>query len=183
MESYNDERQSTETCFKLECGHAFHTRCVIQVLTRTNHKCPACNKHKTPEQEIKRAEYIRNAVSKIKRTEGVRIAKTEYATATKDYADSVRQLRKDVREWAKNRAIELNVYEYRTYWCSSKTAVRNAAKTAANTMGFDYKAALNSRDTERYGWRNTKVADNVLFGKQSRVNDYRLMHPTVWCRI
>ena len=46
MEEYQDEKESTETCFKLECHHAFHTKCIMECLLKSKSACPLCNKDK-----------------------------------------------------------------------------------------------------------------------------------------
>ena len=53
MQEYGDERSHTETCRKLRCGHAYHTDCIIEFLSHSNHRCPACNEYKTPEAKFK----------------------------------------------------------------------------------------------------------------------------------
>ena len=52
MKYYQDSRDQTPTCFKLECDHAYHTKCIVASLQKTQHKCPQCNSHKTPEQVL-----------------------------------------------------------------------------------------------------------------------------------
>ena len=52
MTSFNDSRLSTSTCYKLECGHSFHTKCIIGCLSIDRKKCPSCNDRKNPSTEL-----------------------------------------------------------------------------------------------------------------------------------
>jgi len=182
MADFRDERASTETCFKLECGHAFHTRCIVQFLTRTEHKCPSCNKHKTPEQQIERAGVIHKLLKEISKDERVRIAKSEFMNATNEYKVVLSQVRKEAREWAKARSAELQIPKFRGYWKSSITAVKTAARDVAAEKGFKYTGALNADDriNRTYGM---KLAESIIFGKTSSINDWRLKHPRIWATL
>jgi len=182
MLDYKDERAGTETCFKLDCEHAFHTKCIVQFLTRTEHKCPSCNQHKTPEQQIERAGVIRNLLNEIKKDERVKIAKAEFISATTEYKSVIHQIKQEAREWAHARSKELQINKFKSYWLSSVTAVKTAAKEVAAEKGFKYTGALNADDrtNQRYGM---KLAEQVIFGKTSSYNDWRLKNPRIWARL
>jgi len=66
MEEFNDQRESTETCLKLECGHAFHSRCIIAYMRRTDFDCIQCNRHRTPEVQLEEAGLCAQAIEAFK---------------------------------------------------------------------------------------------------------------------
>jgi len=179
MREFQDERASTETCFKLECGHAFHTKCIIQFLTRSNHKCPACNEHKTPEQQLERSGMIHILLKKIKRDERFRLAKAEYIVASKEYKQVLSQLKKETDEWVKKRSAELKFPEIRKYWKSSVSGVRSTAKEIASEKGFQYVGAVKAQD-RKPGMYRMKLVDYVLFGTNLFFDNWRLVNPRIF---
>lgn len=66
MEDFNDERQSTETCYRLDCGHAYHTRCIFQYLQETEYQCLQCNVHRTPRDEIEMTGLIAQTIEDLR---------------------------------------------------------------------------------------------------------------------
>jgi len=183
MKVFRDEADGTETCHKLECGHAFHTKCIIEFLTKTKQACPGCNKIRPPEKELEIAGLIRSTLSKVKNDERVRQAKQEYSTGKEEYKAALKQLKKDGKEWLNKRVEELKVKEYRSYYYSSANAVIKAAKEVAKEMGPKYIAALNSdrRPTDRWG---PSIAQTTIFGgNPPGFRDWRLRHPAIWIRL
>lgn len=85
MEDYNDERPSTETCFKLECGHAFHTRCIFQYLRETEYECLHCNVRRTPREEIELTGYIAQALEDLRADPEVRRLRREVEEAVAEF--------------------------------------------------------------------------------------------------
>jgi len=67
MQDYNDSRESTLTCFKLECGHSYHTKCIIMALSKTKHQCPLCNKEKSIQDKVEEQAYIKKILRKVSR--------------------------------------------------------------------------------------------------------------------
>jgi len=186
MREFNDPNVSTDTCFKLECGHAYHTRCIVEFLTRTEHKCPSCNQHKTPTETVELDGVIVNAVKQIKKDDRVRLAKHEYQEARSEYKAVISQLRNDVREWAKTRCNELKFAEHKNYYNQAASNVTTTAKTVATELGPSYVGALKSGLTARMRgdrW-SQNLAKKELFGTHvPGYRDWRLRNPTVWFRI
>jgi len=186
MREFRDEQESTETCYKLECGHAYHTKCIVQFLTRTEHKCPSCNQHKTPKETVELDGVIVNAVKQIKKDDRVRLAKHEYEEARSQYKAVISQLRNEVREWGKNRANELKFAEHKSYYKQAINNVTTTAKTVASELGPSYVGALRSGLTTRLRenrW-GQNLAKKELFGTHvPGYRDWKLRLPTIWFRI
>jgi plasmid stability protein len=180
MLEYNDERQSTPTCFKLECNHAFHTKCIIEVLSKTQHKCPSCNKHKSPEEQIERAGVIRNLLKEIKKDDRVRQAKHEYSSVTKEYSEKLSGLKKELKTWARKRAEEVGLHDDKKKWLSSIAGVKKAARQVASEKGFKYTGAMEADDRINNRRWGITTAEAAIFGKSARIHDYRLKYPRVW---
>ena len=147
MKEFKDEEEGTETCHKLECGHAFHTKCIVDFLTKTSQACPGCNKTRPPEKQLEIEGLIRKTVSHVKNDVRVRLAKEEFKTGKEEYRSALKQLEKEGREWAHKRAAELKIKEYKSYYYSSAKAVMTAAREVATEMGPRYIAAVNSDRT------------------------------------
>jgi len=64
MEEYDDPNESTHTCVRLDCKHAYHTKCVLKYMKTTNYECILCNKHRNP---IEEAGLIEQAVDEVKK--------------------------------------------------------------------------------------------------------------------
>ncbi len=185
MREFNDPHLSTDTCFKLECGHAYHTKCIVQFLTRTEHKCPSCNQHKTPTETVEFGGVIVNAIKNIKKDDRVRIAKHEFHEARTEYKAVISQLKKEVKEWAKNRANDLKISDHKEYYKQSASNVMAKAKIVAAELGPIYIGALKTKEQTR---RETRWGENLakreLFGAHvPGFRDWRLRNPTIWFRI
>jgi hypothetical protein len=85
MEDYNDERPSTETCFKLDCGHAFHTRCIFQYLRETEYECIQCNVRRSPREEIELTGYIAQALEDLRADPEIRRLRREVDEAVTEF--------------------------------------------------------------------------------------------------
>lgn len=104
MMNYKDERQNTATCYKLDCGHAYHTACIIGCLTQMNRKCPQCNTEKDPSKELSKQGLAEKLLREIRNDEHVKPLVEEFKEIKEEYSESILQLKKDIREYAKKRA-------------------------------------------------------------------------------
>ena len=183
MREYDDAAEGTDTCHKLDCGHAFHTKCIILVLTKTRHACPSCNKNKPPEKQLEIEGLIRTTLSAVKRDPRVKAVREEYATGKEEYKQALRQLQKESNEWVTKRAEELKIKEYRSYYYSSASAVMATAREVAREMGPKFIAAINSdrRPNNRWG---VSISKRTIFGvNPPGYRDWKLTHPRIWVRI
>jgi len=177
MQPYQDEREGTETCHKLECGHAFHTKCVVNFLTRTNHKCPSCNEYKPPETELEMEGVIMKLIRMIQKDDDVKIASHEYKTIKEEYRSALTQLKADTKKYAQERARELKLAEHKSYYKKCKTELKRSAMEAARQLGNKYVAAAK---TMKHG---VTFIEYILFGKRRWSRDWRFMNPGFYITI
>ena len=179
MKEYSDEQQSTSTCFKLECGHAYHTRCIVAFLTKSTHKCPSCNKQKTPEERLEREGVIHNLVKEVRKDERVKLAKNEFKVAVIEYKEALKVLKNETKEWVKHRSKELKIREYKNYYTRAGKNVLETANEVAKEFGNIYTGAVMAADREERRWGIT-VAKKTLFGSYVfGYNDWRLRVPRI----
>jgi hypothetical protein len=185
MEDFNDKRETTPTCFKLECGHAFHTKCIIQTLSQSDHKCPSCNLHKAPVQRMYHEGIIKNLISSVKKDVRVRIVKKELDETIREYKMKLKQLRSEATEWIKKRAKELGVISYIDHYKNCLSTLLNTAKTVATEMGPRYIAAIRvGDDSMNRRYRSNTITRKILLG--SYLTSWRirkLKNPRVSTRI
>jgi len=178
MQEFQDELQSTETCFKLECGHAYHTKCIIESISKSNHKCPACNEYKSPEQKLEHEGRVINLLTEIRKDRRLRNAKHEFIESTAEYKKLLRSLNHEAKEWIQQRAIELKIPEHKSYFVKSMRQVEHVAKEVAKDMGPKYVAVLAERTTVNRYYRTAR--DIALYGKNYDIYNWRLRHPRIY---
>lgn len=174
MKSFEDERENTETCFKLECGHAYHTRCIIQCLTHMHQKCPNCNKDKTPKQELTREGLTKKLVSEMRKNDDVRFLMVEYKEIKEELSEANAQLKRDVKEYIEKRKLELNIPEKRDYFLSCLTKLQGKARSIAKEKGPEYVGAIHADRRYRYG---LSTFECNFFGRMQAYNNRRLKFP------
>jgi hypothetical protein len=131
MIEYKDPNECTLTCFKLECGHAFHTKCIINVLNHTSHKCPVCNKYKTNDDKIELEGKIRKLLLEISKEPEIRSIKEEYNIAKQEYKDSLFECKKAMLLLFKEQVSKLKILEKRSYFLSCIRTLKNKVKEKA----------------------------------------------------
>lgn len=177
MSEYNSEREGTSTCFKLECGHAFHTKCIVLFLTKTESKCPCCNKHKTADQKLTEAARSKKLLGEIKRSVQFRTAKEEALQAKEEYSGVIKQLRTEAKEWITNRAKELKLHENKKYYLSTVSQCKTAANEVSKSLGASHVGALLKYTDGGTGSRFRTIFEDFLFGKSQWWTHYRFKHP------
>ena len=166
MLSYQDEQDSTLHCFKLECGHAYHTRCIVDCLQRVNKKCPNCNIDKPPEQVLRMEGVVSKLLDEAKRSKDLRDAFQNYRTTLNALKDTVRELKNDTRDFIKTRKEELCIQQKRKDFNSSLRKVRFKFLKICREKGPIYYGAYKNIPD----WRR----DRLLFSNRHR--HYRLKH-------
>jgi len=174
MKSFEDERDNTDTCFKLECGHAYHTRCIIQCLSHMNQKCPNCNKNKTPKQELTREGLVKKLVAELRKDDDIKFLSNEYHAIREELNEAITQLKKDVKEFIEKRRIELNIAEKRNYFLSCLAKLQGKARAIAKAKGPEYIGAITEQSRYRF-WLST--FEYNFFGGVQATRNRRLKYP------
>lgn len=175
MNAYQDEHDSTPTCFKLECNHAFHTKCIVECLQKTRHKCPSCNQDKNLEDALNKEGIILELVDEVKKAETVKLALEEYRKAKVEMADSLKTFKEDVKKYATQKKAEMMLSEKYKYYMKCQSNVSQEANRVAKAKGGKYRAAF----TVRNKYVRLQTFERGLFGVYNRYYNYRHKHPCV----
>jgi hypothetical protein len=184
MIHFNDERESTPLCFKMNCGHAYHTKCIISCLSVEGKKCPQCNDKKSASQELSieglRAKYLRE----IKRDKDIQFLMNELTLSEQEYTDAKRQLKKDIQEFINKRKVELGMDVKREYVLECLKRIRNDSKVIAKEKGPEYVACLVPGDQRGYrrSWGGTPF-ERHFFGRTKAYHFCRLKNTYIHLKI
>ena len=179
MKSFEDHREHTETCIKLECGHAYHTRCIIRCLSEMNRKCPNCNKEKNARQDLTREGLTKQFMREIRRDSDVKFLVKELTEIREELHETNVQLKKDVTEYFEKRKIELNFLEKRNYLIHCLSKIQGKTKSLAREKGPEYVGAL-VHDRSYYG---ISAFERNFFGRQDAYSLRRLKFPYLRLRL
>jgi len=175
MNAFRDEQDSTSTCFKLECNHAFHTKCIVECLQKTRHKCPSCNEDKNIGETLNKEGIILELVDEVKKAESVKIALEEYRKAKTEMADSLKVFKEDVKKYATQKKMEMKLSEKYKYYVQCQTNVSKEAKKVAKLKGGKYRAVF----TMTYRHLRMQCFERGLFGVYNRYYNYQYKHPVI----
>ena len=110
MEEYDDPNESTHTCVRLDCKHAYHTKCVLKYMKTTNYECILCNKHRTP---IEEAGLIEQAHDEVKKDKEFRRLKKEVRAAASEFTRTKKIMKQSIQEFIRLHAHEWQANEKR----------------------------------------------------------------------
>ena len=131
MEEYDDPNESTRTCVRLDCKHAYHTKCVLKCMKETNFECILCNKHRNPVEEMG---LVVQALAEAKGDKKFRELKKEYDHLGSEFLKCSRQLKKETQEFIKRRGRELDIFSKRhDVLVAHSKIIRYAKKYALKT--------------------------------------------------
>ena len=153
LEEFQDTRESTATCVKLECGHAYHTRCAISYLKRTNFDCILCNRHKEPHERLEEEELALNTFAVVKREPAFRNLKREALGKYKAYKEAKKVFQKEVNEFLASRN-----------WFGLKDARLDAQRACNRARAYVCRTAI----------RRVPLLRAVLQGHMRQSNKYSL---------
>lgn len=173
MKSYEDDRDQTSTCVKLECQHAYHTRCILSCLQRTNHKCPHCNSHKTPENILNMEGLISELFHEVRKKTDLRPDLAEFRESKKEIEEVIKQLKRDVKKYIVTRKQELDFHQKRKRFINSMRRVRIKFGKICKAKGPLYAGAyVNTPE-----WRKTRL----IF--PTSINIHRRRFPYLYVRL
>ena len=183
MIHYNDERESSSSCFKMNCGHAYHTKCIINCLSIEGKKCPQCNDKKSAAQELSFEGLKKKYLGEIKRDKDIQFLMNELNLSDQEYSEARRQLKKDIQEFINKRKVELGMDVKRDYVLECLKRIRNDSKTIAKEKGPEYVASLVP-DEGRYrrSWGGTPF-ERHFFGRTKAYHFCRLKNAYIHLRI
>jgi len=177
--SFNDEHDNTPTCYKLECGHAYHTTCIIKTLSQSERKCPSCNGEKDASTLLTEKGLAVQLIAKVKKAESVKMSLAELKQAVEEYSESVRILKADVKAFVAQRSTELSVFEKKKYFNECLASVRRNALAEAKQLNPQVLGAFKAvEDGYRY-WRVTPF-EKVFYGKTMSLSLARSKYPRLW---
>lgn len=175
MNTYQDERESTQTCFKLQCNHAFHTKCIVECLQKTKYTCPSCNNEKSLTEKLTKEGIVLEIVDEVKKTESVKNALKEYRIARGEVAESVKSFKEDVKRYAEQKKVEMKLHEKYKYYIQCQNAVSSEAKDVARKKGGKYRALFDLPNKQvRF-----QAFEKGLFGLYIRYYNYQYKHPCI----
>jgi len=175
MLSFDDPRDHTETCFRLECKHAYHTRCIVQALSIMNKKCPSCNPEKDASTELRRDGIIKRVLRELKKDDDVKIITREVEEAIRENKEALETLTKEVREFIEKRKKELEIDKKRNYLLRCLSQLRRPIKSAGKKKDALFEAASSFTNTWRYG--RTTHQERMFFGSTKAWMISRLKFP------
>lgn len=173
MLTYQDQRESTSTCFKLECEHSFHTKCIIECLQKTHSKCPHCNSYKTPEEMLTMEGTIAKLLTEASRGRQLREELNEFKTYKEELSSKIKQIKKETAEFVKKRKEELMIAEARKKLTSSMRKVNTKLAKICMEKGPMYYGAYKNTPH----WRR----DKLIFSKSYTI--FRLRYTHINCKL
>jgi len=177
MKSFNDTTQSTLTCTKLDCHHAYHTKCIINCLKNSTIECPLCNK---PKEEPITMEGRRIQILKdMNKNESVKDSKLEFKESLKEYKRVFDILQEETIEFVLKRSKELKFKEHREYLQKSMQTVRRNIKDFAKERGPEYIGAFNDLVLGGNHYFQRRWYNQHVFGITSWRNSNRITYPTL----
>ena len=173
MNSYQDDQDQTLTCYKLECGHAYHTKCIVTCLQKMNNNCPNCRSQKTPQEILTLEGLVSQLLNEVRRGKQLKLEMDGYKASVKNYEDSLKQLKNDTKQFIETRKTELNIPQKRKQFYLSTNRVKSKFLKICREKGPMYLGAYKNL-TE---WRR----DRFLFSPRRKM--YKLRNPYVYVRI
>ena len=110
MVEFEDPNESTHTCVRLDCKHAFHTKCVIKYMKETNYECILCNKHRNP---IELDGLVIQAIAEVRKDKVYREIKRDLKAAAAEFRDSKKIMKAAVEDFIKQHKDEWRTNEKR----------------------------------------------------------------------
>jgi hypothetical protein len=128
MQEFGDTQQATTTCYKLECGHAYHTKCVVDFMRSTTFDCVNCNRHKLPKEQLTMQGLLKQTFESVKRTKPVAEAKRKCLDVEREYRRKYQEVHRSITAFVKQRSHESGLVALGRKLGSQKAAYIRAIK-------------------------------------------------------
>jgi hypothetical protein len=175
MKGYQDERQSTQTCFKLDCNHAFHTKCIVECLQKTHKQCPSCNSEKTILEDLTLEGALQKLIEDVKKVKCVKESFRNCLAAKKDLTNTTNQLKKEIKEFAKQRKGEINYSEKRQHFSKCLAEARRIAIRESKKLGLAHRGMFS----QKFIHRRDRQLDLAITGIKYPGRIWRLRYPYI----
>ena len=136
-------------CTRLKCGHALHSKCMIEGLQSYNGKCLVCNvtgvdkTHLSFDDRIKFEARCLRVLGQLKRhNSDVKNAVLDCNAFRTEYKQKVKEYNHKIKEFCKNLEKEMNISKYRSDYLKTRSV---CISTLKKNVGKDtiYGAALS----------------------------------------
>lgn len=104
------ETQVDGDCTRLGCGHALHTRCMVDALQATGGKCPLCTQRQNPDKFYD--EYMRvclRTLETLRKTPRIAEGLKDYAGFHRELCAKYKTFRQRVRDFKKALRQEMQI--------------------------------------------------------------------------
>ena len=182
MQEFGDERESTQTCVRLDCGHAYHTRCIIQCLSTMHQKCPNCNNIKGPSHELTRDGLAKQLLTEIKKNNDVKDLVKEYKEIRCEFTETKKQLKKDINNFIVTRKKELYYEEKRKYFIDCSSKIYSTSRAIAKEKGPMYLGIFKPDGFHNSRWSGSYF-EKLFFGSGEARKNTRLKYGYHYTRL
>ena len=110
MEEFDDPNESTHTCVRLDCKHAYHTKCVLKYMKETNFDCIMCNTKRNP---IEIDGLVHQALVEVRKDKKYREIKRDLKAAAVAFRESKKVMTAAVNEFINQHKDEWKTHEKR----------------------------------------------------------------------
>lgn len=110
MEEFDDPNESSHTCVRLDCKHAYHTKCVLKYMKETNFECILCNTKRNP---IEVDGLVHQALAEVRKDKGYREIKRDLKAAAVSFKESKKVMTEAVTEFINSHKDEWQTNEKR----------------------------------------------------------------------
>lgn len=152
--------QVVGNCTRLGCGHALHTKCLIDTLQATGGRCPMCNivrsvvgRNDTYRQRLRFEAECQRVLNEVKREPAIREGLLDLAGFSSELRNKAREFRKRVEAFKDELRTEMGIERLlHDIDVIKRTTVSNFKKSVA-TKNSLVKAAFHAMDKyslERY---------------------------------